>query len=674
MSKISELEIFRIGYPRAFFFRVSEVYAPKGEISFEEWEKIFIRLSGIMGKTLEEEVPGRSKNIPWFTLYKKRHPEKVVLLHYNGNARDPRDGGEKFFAGHWLYFNGCRITQDVPAEEGISKIHVENPSLFRVNMGRYRNKNEDICLCLLDEDGKPDWHHSEQVQLISINHERKVLEVKRGCFGTKPIALPANKSYAAAHVTEGPWGGEDANLMWFYNYSTKCPRDAQGRTCIDILVEDVASRFLPGGDLEHYDGLEFDVLKDEPTYIPPYLREGRGVDVDGDGKIDYGWIDGINTYRIGVYEFCRRLRRKLGEDRIIQADGMAVSNQRCFGVLNGIESEGWPALWDVEVEDWSGGLNRHFFWSENARRPVFNYINHKFVRRVKVASPGTEAAVDRRPPVLFNIHRLVFAAAQFFDAAICYSYAPDPEPGEAVGIWDELVMGVERRLGWLGFPLGPAVRLAKQTPDLLGGAGEEMTREFAERLEGENVEFTVEGNVLRVAAKDEEEESLRFRVTDIPCEGEDLFVSLRIKAAEMKNYPIDIPRLAWVRISSEKEPKRFMTWTNPNWFEASFYFRETNTKNINLTFEVESNEPIWIKDFTVYAHPDAIIREFDNGLVLANPSLHDYTFNLDVLTPRRKYRRLIGSSRQDPETNNGSPVESEVTLKPKDGLFLVKTN
>ncbi|MHC4431944.1 MAG: hypothetical protein ACYTBS_08900, partial [Planctomycetota bacterium] len=145
-------------YPRVFFFRQVEGMA------YEQWEKTFDRLMGIEGKVLDEEIPGRSlKNIEFFTRFKQRHADKLVLLHFNGNARDPRWESQRFFAGHWIYFNGARIVADVAAEQGITDIRVDKPNLFRVNMGRYRSRNEDIGLCMLDAEGKPDWNRSEQV-------------------------------------------------------------------------------------------------------------------------------------------------------------------------------------------------------------------------------------------------------------------------------------------------------------------------------------------------------------------------------------------------------------------------------------------------------------------------------------------------------------------------------
>ena len=134
--------IFTAGYPRAFFFRFSEGAAAQKAITFERWDAAFSRLMGIEGKTLEEEVPGRSlRNIDFFTRFKKIHPEQLVLLHYNGNARDPRDNAGKFFAGHWVYYIGAKILADIPASGGESVIRVADASLFLTGIGRYKSSN-----------------------------------------------------------------------------------------------------------------------------------------------------------------------------------------------------------------------------------------------------------------------------------------------------------------------------------------------------------------------------------------------------------------------------------------------------------------------------------------------------------------------------------------------------
>ncbi|UCD28785.1 MAG: hypothetical protein JSV03_17190, partial [Planctomycetota bacterium] len=114
------------------------------------------------------------------------------------------------------------------------------------------------------------------------------------------------------------------------------------------------------------------------------------------------------------------------------------------------------------------------------------------------------------------------------------------------------------------------------------------------------------------------------------------------------------------------------TWVDGKWFEATFYFRNVGPGTFNFDFDVEGTTPLYLSNITLHAHPDAMIREFENGLVLANPSLKPFTFDLAELVPHRRFRRLTGSSNQDPKTNNGSQVNNTITVGPRDGLFLVK--
>ena len=91
-----------------------------------------------------------------------------------------------------------------------------------------------------------------------------------------------------------------------------------------------------------------------------------------------------------------------------------------------------------------------------------------------------------------------------------------------------------------------------------------------------------------------------------------------------------------------------------------------------LRFEFEGSQPVFLERLSARARPDLVYRVFEHGVVLANPSDRPATFDLDQLTPGRLYRRLPGSPRQDPQTNNGQPVGKTVTIPPLDGLFLAR--
>lgn len=829
---LSELDILGTDYPRAFFFRATEsAFDERRYPTYESWERDFDRLQGIIGKCLDEECVGRQlRNPEFFSRFKQRHPRQVVLLHFNGNARDPRYQTESYFAGHWIYRRATKILEDVPAESGETVIRVADARDFHVNSGRYQTSNDDIGLFAMTPEGTHDWYHSEQVKLLAVDHQHNTITVERGCYGTKPRAFSAGESRAAAHQVEGPWGRRN-HVMWYYNFCVHCPRDRSGLTCADHLVEDLARWFGAQGPLAAFDGLEFDVM----------FHETHG-DTNGDGEPDGGVIDGINQYGIGVIQFARQLRKRVGIDFILQGDGAlgagGIRSQRAWGLLNGIESEGWPNLNDWEFDDWSGGLNRHAFWQANARAPVFNYVNHKWNQPV----PG-EPGARSHPDVPFSRHRLTFAACQFVDAMVCYSFAPRSGADGRFGVWDELVGGTAQQVGWLGAPLGQAQRLALASPDLLDGSG--CGDALAARISGA-VSTRVTPSGVRVTANPSDSDSdLRFQIRDIPADGRDLLVAVRLAGDRWKEYPAEMARFAQVaasygqinllalpptdrgmrlRASEHELPldrrtgavvqfgrrgidgdvketvfvhppyrescgyvfwtqnvqipqngelrfslgmgplspvrsdgvwfqvwaaeieagrpqefallfeeatnqhewkpcrvpldqfsggticlkfvadcgphdhtttdqgmwadvrvvdrelsqeqitplKKYMTWVNQDPFTSYFYFHDVHSPAVNLSLMVEGNVPITIESLAVYAHPDAIYRAFENGLVLANPSRHPYTFELQQIVPGQQFRRIQGTERQDPQTNNGQQVLERVTLGERDALFLMR--
>lgn len=643
-SAVESLQIFEENYPRAFFFRRVEGLPYQKGVTYDVWSGMADRLMGIMGKTLTEEVPFASPlNREYFTRFKMEHPRQLVMLHYNGNARDPRYERENFFDGHWLYRNGAEILSDVPAEEGETVITVST-MVFRLTGGRHKRSPDDIALCETDENGRPDWTRCEQVRLVAMDPKAKTITVRRACFGTKPREFKAKKSFASPHMMEGPWGPAHSDrheMLWFYNLSLDCPKDAEGKNCADILSDELAAKFKPGGELAAFDGLEFDVLFHQRGL--PDSKQRIQIDADADGIGDGGFSKGVNRYGLGVLEFARKLREKIGDEKLILADGHLETHQRCLEYFNGIESEGWPHLTDIHVNDWSGGLNRHFYWQKFARKPAFNYVNHKFL------DPADRGELSGLAAVPFNIHRLVFAGAVFTDSAICFSLLPPYPPkapiSERLPVWDELRKGSENEIGWLGKPVGPAVRVALESPNLLTNP---------------DIRITVD-----------EVENMVMAVENVPLDGKNLFVTVTARCDPLPEpYPKTMPRLLHAKFGEQK----FMSWIGAESFTSYFSFSNDKPKTENAVLEltVEGTTPVTIDRITVRHAADVMYREFERGIVLANPGDESYTFDLEKRFPGKKYRRLQATPLQDTETNNGNAVGNTVTLPAKDALFLVR--
>lgn len=637
----TKTEVFTEGFPRAFFFRYSEGLT---HVGYEDWNNTFDRLGGIMGKCLNEEIPGRASNIPYFSKFKQEHPEQLVMLHYNGNGRDPRDNADKFHASHWLYYEGTKLLENLTAQEGLITIKVQDPSIFKMNIGRYKSRNEDIGMCRLTKDGKPDWNYAEQLELLDVDLKAKTITVKRACFGTEALVFRAGETLLSPHVTEGPWG-KNNNLLWLYNHSTKCPKDADGNTCNTILSEEFGQKFSGNGELKYFDGVEFDVLWNEISH-PTF---GRKVDSDCDGQGDSGVFNGVDEYSIGVFQFCGQLREAIGSDKLILADGMSSQFQRGTGYLNGIESEGWPIHRDPEVNDWSGGWNRHLFWNQNAFQPAFSYVNFKYLQNLEVLPP-----VSRQ--------RLIWATTMLMDARITHSgyRIQKPVDGIYTEIIDELVAGKRDRKYWLGQPLEPATRIALTQPNILKAQGFDLI----EMINGDDVKVEDDGSVIKVSKSSKGD--LKFDMSGIECDGSDLVVSMKIKCDSRAGYPDKMPRLLNVNIKGSD--LKLMSYVNDDWFLATFYFRDIEGKTVDLQFEMESNESLWIKDITAHAYPDVVYRRFENGIVISNPAHHEIEFDLKKIADGVQYYHLNGT--QDKKVNNGKKAKDIIVLSEREGLFL----
>lgn len=666
-SRLDNLEVLKGPYPRVYFFRAAEGSAAMPKVNFERWYQTYSCLMGIEGKVLDEEVPGRSvKNIDFFSRFKELHPTQLVMQHYNGIARLPQDA-PNWFAGHWLYYNGATIDGDVPASDGETEIHVSKARLFRLNAGREHDVNEDIGICEVDANGRPDWSKSEQVKLLDVKVERGgagIIKVQRAQYGTKARAFAKGKAYAASHFANGPWG-KDKKLLWGFNFASTCPKDASGKTCADVLADEFGALFAKGGRLEKFDGIQFDVMRH--SFVDRPGNRDRDPDCDADGKADAGFIGEKDVYAEGVVGFCRKLREKLGRDRLILADGWNWDHVRAFGILNGMESEGWPKLGDLAFNDWCGGLNRAAFWKSHSAAPVFNYVNHK--AGGNIATPGRPAGKDSEGN--FAYHRLVFAASMFMDNAMCSSLRPPVEGDELQGVWDEWWRGKDKQLGWLGMPKSEAVHLGFNSADVLEGAGAPPTQKLVERIESESAVLALE-NGLRITGKTPDQTNTRFHLqVPVGASGE-LLLHFNLHAAHTRLQGEGVPRLLLVGLV-ENRFDLSATWIDVKAMDYTFSATGLSPNTTaKVTFDIEGAEPCWITSITAHSHADAMTREFDHGVVLANPSSQPFEFDLDHLFPGAKLRRITGTSAQDPQNNNGQSAAGKLRIAAKDGLFLIK--
>lgn len=590
------------------------------------------------------------ENPAYFKRFGERNPEQIVLIHFNGRGRDPNFRLEKFFAGHWVYHPGCLLTQDISADDAV--ISVEDGSLFKTGFGRLKyKKNDDVVLVPMDEQGNKIWAEAEQTTIVSIDGD--TLELERGKFGTEARAFAAGNTYVAPHMVEGPWGDETNNLMWYYNFSSVCPKDADGKTAGDILAEEIAEWLREGGELDGFNGIQFDIAPWSLHHSP----WDRTADIDADGTPDFGKIDGLNTYGIGVYRFYETLRSLLGDQKIIVADGNIEYSQRAVGVLNGMEAEGLSD-WGKIHEEFSKPLSLFSYWKKNAKYPEFSYITHKD------RYEGGQRS---------HRERLVIGTAQCLGLAL-NSFRNIEQPGHMFGLPDELVKGVENQTHWLGKPLGDMLQLALSSEDLLGGKGISF---FEDAIETVGCAVSVEdGSIIVEATGEKPKMSIRLQGLELP-KG-DTIIYFESKARDsLAGFDPIVPRQIFVSlpgsIPNKDTAEEVLNYTGTNdYYPCAFYFREAGASTCDVEIVIEGGGQVELRNFKLFNKAQAICREFENGVVLVNPSLSPYAFDLEALYPGQNFKRLTTTSYNRESVNDGSKASGSVAVPPLDGLFLIK--
>jgi hypothetical protein len=660
------LEPLTMGYPQYFQFRRSESLALRRDFfRYEDWEDLFNRHPGIIGKVLEEEHPRRADDgslraLKYFQNFARDYPEKLVLLHFNGRARDMNFGGDRYFPGHFLYYGGCLATEDILATIEDTVIHVESARSFALNRGVLRERNDDVVLIRLNPDGSLNWNEVEYTSLISRDTSGNTITVRRAQYGTEPLSFEAGKVYLAAPVALGPYGpvAEGHNLNWHYNFSSDCPRDPNGKTASDVFVEEMAEYFAPGGILQDFDGLQLDI-----HVASLQITDGRGIDSTGDRMTDNGFSGGENRFAAGVTALAQKLRAALGSHRLIMADGERDDMQRNYGIFNGIEFESFPRSIQFEPTTWSASVNRIKVWMSQTYGDPFCYINFKY---------RDESGHTQLPP---NLNRLYLSTGPLLDVPIAIFNYPS-EPGNPLPQWDELKMGLQNRTGWLGMPTGDLVNLVLDTPDLLAGNGQELSPSFIASISpvgDASVSAVDHGDKPSIRIQANNHGRVIARLPSPVLSGDELTISARIWVKDTDGVtPRQMGRLATLRIlnsaSEVIDEQKINLTKDPHNFIVSF--GRLSEPPVRYELEVEGVGDVFLNNMSVYAGLNPLYRDFENGVILANPSDKAFEFDMDSLFPGQILYRLSGSANQDPFTNNGARIEGTVTIPAADALFL----
>ena len=619
-KNLSTKEAFTIGFPQFYSFRGE--MNKKTHVSYDTWKAEVENSNGIIRKFLEEEMKIDPNSVDWADNFAKDNPSKLMLLHLNGEAhhvvRDP-DILKKYFPGHWLYEAGSILTQNALPNQNELQVEDIAPFLNRRYLGgngegKGFNKNnspEYILIVKLDDKGNRMWYESEMAEIIKIDSETKKLTIKRNVCNTKSLSFDANKTYVAP-IAGGVWGG---GVMFFYNMSSDCPKDKNGKVASDIFVDEIANWFSPKGILKNFNGIAFDV-----NYYDISARFPKS-DTNNDGINDGGWINNQNNWKIGDYQFHKKLRNKMGNNFIITSDGQHAENQQAVGVLNGIESEGL-----VQHNDgWRGfsrTINLHQYWEHNnSIQPTFRYIVLKYMN-------SNDAT---------NVVRLQrFAVGTACCLKAFTTEARDNPERSFLPDW-------MRKPGALGQAKGEIIHYAKQSPDILN----KSITELKDMIIPEDCSVKVVNNQLEItpnsSLKNARDLNLTLKNIELPQGDITIFIDAQaVDPSEGLSLTDLVPRIMWTTLSDLPdygEGKNTNVMYNnltglfgtSKFDEMSFYYRRPTTdasKTADFTMRIQGRGKIIIRSIKIYPKADIVARKFDHGFVIVNPSFDNLKVNL----------------------------------------------
>lgn len=266
-------------------------------------------------------------------------PAGINLCSTNFDAR-------KVWPGNLLYYAGSTATAafaatdlqiyvaDVSVFSNTCKIDVVNPNGTVTKVTR-RDVDDIVVIYTNKSPGIPNWDTAELAQLFGYNIAYKNIHVRRGKGETAARAFPAG-AYIAPVVAAWENNGSKTSQLFRINYSLHAPKNtnpATGGSTAGVQANEWAATNMANGLVSSgLDGVEHDEMFNN-------YNGDRAIDCNNDGKADWGYFNGINSFGLGVQEYARILRAK-AQGKIIQFDSDYPDNgYRGFNFINGIQME-----------------------------------------------------------------------------------------------------------------------------------------------------------------------------------------------------------------------------------------------------------------------------------------------------------------------------------------------
>lgn len=715
------------------------------------------------------------------------HPGKPVLVHVggdfiSGNAYTPRQmledrglvGGEiadlyiasrrghaevlredflpaPSFLGYWVYEAGVdtssksaagpKVVLDVPDPKRFEP-RLATPATARAELKKLTGSElvpRIVVLCPRNETGALDWPRAELGEVMETDAAAGRITVRRfNAGGTFPELHAGTYVAASAPVWDRSfvWGTRSGKIpdshplkspVWPFlmpNFSPLCPVDpSNGLNAAQWFARQFIERkraYYPQSS-----GYALDVATD--THFPK-SQHVEFADLDNDGVVDRGFVDGVSWWALGLHDFVHYMREGvagkfdgLGRDLLITWDSTDNNGQRLFHLVNGAEYEHTMIVGagsGPAEHMYSSRLDRLLLWAERALAPNITFISNKQPNEAYHGGTPEElaAAQKKRPNYALHYARLDMAssclAAGYVNLGSTRSvpgnlieYPGRQEEIDKYGVprlqdYDEFHRGEDGVRHWLGQPLGPAARYRNHLGPVVYSFGESSAMSEVSssdpRWEAATPErvppdgFRVE--VRRIGPYVSGDQvftlSLRLPLAGLVLEEmAEYAVSFNLRATspygQVASRYAPIPRNISLRF---KVGDRIHPANVPVAVRSKGYYQEClafpESRRVELTLQApatgegvleiciaEAPGTVEISNLEIRRGcADVLYREFENGLVLVNgSSVSPVEIDVPTLFPGAAFSRLKGT--QDPVHNNGEPAK-QVMLGVRDGIFL----
>ena len=593
---------------------------------------------------------------------KKNNPNSVVIR-TDGSRGWTVNSGDKgdaptVWPGFLMYYQGSKLASAITTTND-TRIYVQHPERFRSTDADYGGDHVVIYTTYL---GKPNWDRYEYAKVTAVGDG--YIDIARGTSGTTPKIFTAN-AVVAAHAAVWLSGNDQ---QWLPNFSLECPMN-NGENAAMYFSDRVADLVLPAASNGTVvDGVEHDVF-----YCNRNIS-GRPMDCDNNLEPDWGYINGVNSFCLGIQHYAQNLRARLGPDKIIQFDSRTPRiGYRGWKYVNGIQMEGFMGFKDR----FSEGFEHLSHWVEKAQAaPQFSY---GFTKEPTETYGGGAVGDDWK----FRVH---FAAGLM--VGMPHPYSSRDANGAWTGFfnWDEQIGGTLNDKNWLGKPNGPAIRDLSNldSENLVASATWDTT------LLNTDYAANTSGNLT---------DGLCIDVTGVQADsnnwhGVDLALHSFIQQETNQEYTLtftakgddswtvggetfaDVPRLIDILSYGREGQNGMAVLADKDWrtYRLS-YLADTNSQSaaeFQVRFGISDTVgKTWFKDIKLQkGSADRWWRDFEHGVVFLNMSHSDW---LVVLDPTYQYWHL--KSKYTQSINDGSAVAADqVTVGAHEALFLRKTD